>query len=298
MAHTFLDPNEVAQVANALVRKDLVLGGIVGRNVAANFRAGMGASVDIKKPATLTASTRALGSTASISTGTLTEAYQTVSITEQAYSAVDLSDADMTLHIADFAEQVLAPQAVAIGEYIETAIASKLATVTASTALGTYVSTSPDTLFVAARKYLRNQGTPINGMIAVVGTDIYADLLNSGKLSDVDTSGSDSALRDATVGRLRGFTIIESNRVPGDELYFFHRDAVQLVLRAPAQPRGAAYAASVAQDGHAITWIMDYDSDTLHDRSVLSVFVGVGLITVRTAGGVDLPAVLRVDTGS
>jgi hypothetical protein len=296
VAHTFLNPAQVAAVANELVRGDLVLGSLVGRNVEANFSHGTGASVNIRKPAVLSANTRAVGSTAAITTGTLTETYQSIQITEQAYNAVDLTDADLTLNLADFGRQVLQPQSIAIGEYIEEALVSKLATVTASTTMGTYAAATPQKTFTAIRKALRQMRVPASGLSAVVGTSIYADILDSGIL-DGDKGGDSDALRNANVGNMRGFHIVESNRVDDDDIFVFHRDAVQLVMATPTPPRGATYAAQANVDGYGLSWIMDYDATTLQDRSVLSVFLGVGFVTIRQAkGGADVLPIIRVNT--
>lgn len=300
MAHTFLDPAEVAVLGTELVRGDLVLGQLVGRTAETKFTKGKGASIDIRKPATLTARTRAVGSTSAITADTLTEAFQTISITEQAYSAVDLTDADLTLNLVDFGRQVLAPQAIAVGEHVEDAIAAKLATVTANVDLSVgggsaYAAATPVKTFTAARKLLRDMKVPASGLVAVAGTEVYANLLDSGVL-DNDKAGNADALRNAQVGSLRGFSIVESNRVDENDIFIFHRDAVQLVMAAPAAPRGASFAASVSQDGYGLSWIMDYDASTLQDRSVLSVFLGVGLVTVRDTAGTDVLPVLRITT--
>lgn len=295
MAHTFLDPAKVAQLANALVRKDLVLGATVSVDAAANFTRGKGASVDVKIPATLAARTRAVGATAAITADSLTESYQTITITEQVYNAVDLTDADLTLNLDDFGTQVLAPQTLAVAEYIEDALVTKLNTLTANAALGTaYAAATPEKTFTAARKNLRDLGAPATGLFAVVGTDIYMDLLNSGKLSDASVSGSTGALREAVVGKLAGFTVIESNRVAQKDMFFYAKDGMQMVLRAPAKPRGATLGESVSQDGHAMSWVMDYDASTMQDRSVVSTFLGLGFITIKLQGGGNIAPRLRV----
>jgi hypothetical protein len=295
MAHTFLDPNEVAILGSALVRGDLVLGQLVGRTVETKFTKGKGASVDIRMPATLQARTRAVGAVTEITTDELTETYQSVQITEQAYSAVDLTDADLTLNLHDFGQQVLAPQAIAVGEHIEDTIADRLATVTASGIA--YSSATPVKTLTAVRKELRDMKVPASGLVAVVGTRVYADMLDSGAF-DNDKAGNADALRNAQVGNVRGFRVVESNRVPEDDMFVYHRDAVQLVMAAPAAPRGASFAASVAQDGYGLSWIMDYDARTLQDRSVLSVFLGTGLLSVKRAQGDSVLPVIRVTAGA
>ncbi|MET8045854.1 hypothetical protein ABZU25_33915 [Micromonospora sp. NPDC005215] len=297
MAHTFLSPAEVASLANELVRADGLIP-FVGRSAAQHFAPGVGASVDIRKPAVLKARTRTVGSVEDITTDTLTESYQSVTITEQAYSAVDLTDADLTLNLADFGRQVLAPQALAVAEYANDTIVAKLQGVTADAALSTaYDAANPVKTFTAARRQLRALQLPSAEMLSLVGTNVYADLLDSGAF---DQDGS----RDANIRSIRGFTVVESNRINPDDVFVYMREAVQLVSVAPAAPRGAGMAQTVSQDGLSLSWLMDYDARKLQDRSVLSVFLGAAIVTVRKAlptgtgpfTPVDVTPVIRVTT--
>ncbi len=290
MPNQFLNPAEVAALANELVRADGLVP-FVGRSAGQHFKPGIGATVDIRKPAVLKARTREVGSVEAITADTLTEAYQSVTITEQAYSAVDLTDADLTLNLADFGRQVLAPQALAVAEYANDAIVDKLETVTADATLsGAYDAANPVRTFTAARKQLRQLRLPAAEMLAVVGTDVYADMLDSGAF---DPDGS----RGDLIRSIRGFAVVESNRIAANDIFVYMREAVQLVSVAPAAPRGAGSAQVVTRDGLSIMSIMDYDARTLQDRSVLSVFLGVGLVTVRRADtGADVTPVVRITT--
>lgn len=301
MPHTFVDPNKVARTATALVSKDLVLAQTVNKNFAADFTAGKGATVDVKIPATLAARTRTLTDATAITVDDLTEATQPVTITSHAYSAVRVSDAELTLSIADFAAQVLAPQTLAIAEQVEDVVVAALQAVTEDAALNTAYANAAavGTTFVAARKALRDMGAPMSGLYAAVGTQVYADLLNSGELKDVSQSGSDSALRDAIVGRVRGFTVIESNRLAPTEVIWYHRDAFTLVVRAPIVPAGVAFGSSVSENGFAMRWIRDYDSAILADRSIVSVFTGVRRMDMKLSkAGTLFAPVLRVNQGA
>jgi hypothetical protein len=92
---------------------------------------------------------------------------------------------------------------------------------------------------------------------------VYADLIESGELKDQSQSGSTDALREARVGRVRGFTTMEINCLADDEIIFYHGDAFTLALDATAVPDGAAFGESMTAQGYAIRWIKDYDSSVL-----------------------------------
>lgn len=300
MAHTFLDPDKLARLGTALVSKDMVLAQTVNKDYAAEFNAGKGATVDVRIPATLTARTRTLTDGTAITLDDLTETTQPVSITEHAYSAVKVTDADLTLNIAEFGRQVLSPQSLAVAERVENVVVTTMQGVAETVALDTgYAAATPEKTFVAARKLLRDMGSPMNGLVAAVGTQIYADLLNAGALKDAGQSGSSGALRDAIAGRVAGFTVIESNRLGAAEIVFYHRDAVTLVLRAPIVPAGVSFGASVSDHGTAMRWIRDYDASILADRSIVSTFIGAKVMNIKlSTGGTLFAPILRVNVGA
>lgn len=279
MAHTFVNPSQVVSTAIALVRDDLVLAGTVNRDYEADYGNGRGSSVNVRVPATLKARTRALGATAAITVDNVTESTVSVSLDNEVYSAVDVTDAVLTLDIEDFARQVVAPQTIALVEAIENAVAAEL-TAIPETLTVAWDATKPQKTFTAVRKILRDNGIPASGLFAACGTSAYAALLDSGAF-DLASAGSTDALRNATVGNVRGFSTFESNRLADDDIVFYHRDAVTLAVRAPLVPGGATFGQSVSEAGFALRWIKDYDASTLQDRSVFSTFVGTQLMTVK-----------------
>ena len=98
--------------------------------------------------------------------------------------------------------------------------------------------------------------------------------LQRNHLSLVDQSGSDSALRDGTLGRIAGFTVVTSNAIEPDEGFAGHATAVAFGNVAPVVPDGAVAGASESYAGLAMRWIRDYDPNYLRDRSVVSAFAG------------------------
>lgn len=285
MANDFYTPEQAALVAAKLASEDAFLSALVSRNYADDLMGGGkgGKPVAIKLPTSLIARERGIDDiTSSITLDEITETMQTVTLDRKHdYSAVALSEADLSLNITDFSAQVLKPQAEAIVDTLEHKVASALLGVDEpTTPIGTYEAAAPERFLTKLRKRLRDQGVNANdsGFQLVVGTGVYADLVDAQAISDASASGSTAALREAGVGRVRGFNVIESTRVGEDEIVAFHRDAVTLVTRAPVVPQGAAFGAMVSEGGFQLRYIRDYDADKTADRSLVSTFSGVGIL--------------------
>ncbi|WP_067201077.1 P22 phage major capsid protein family protein [Microbacterium sp. XT11] len=284
MAHTFdYDAPQVAVVSAKLVEQDSFLSALVSRNYQDEFMAPGSANrpVKIKYPTTLFARERDIADvTTSIQLDEIVEQSTTINLDKKmVYSAVPLSEADLNLNITDLTKQVIRPQAAAIADDIEHRVASKLLSVPAPTDFtAVYDPANPVPYFTALRQHLRKQGVPAAGIQLVVGVGIYADLLDAKAITDASESGSTAALRDAQVGKVRGFTVVESTRVGDNEVLAFHKDAVTLVTRAPAVPSGASFGASVSEGGYSIRYLRDYDADKTVDRSILATFAGVAIL--------------------
>jgi hypothetical protein len=152
----------------------------------------------------------------------------------------------------------------------------------------------PAKLFTAIRKRLRDNGVSPAGMNVVVGTNVYAALLDSAQLTDASQSGSTDALREAGVGKLRGFSVVESTRVDEDEVLAFHSDAVTLITRAPVVPQGASFGSTVSAGGFSLRYLRDYDAMHTVDRSIVSAFSAVGILpTYRIERDYDTRQVVK-----
>lgn len=290
MANAIYTAEQLARVAIGLVDQDLVLAATVNRDYEADFTGGVGLTVNAKVPSFLTGRKRTAGATAAITVDDLNESNLAITITDQAYSATKLTDAELALTLEDFGRQVLAPQVGAVVRTCEDSVIDVMQALTASVAI-TWSATDPLGTLVDARKALRDLKVPASDLYCAVGTSLAADLLKTKELTDASQSGSTGALRDATLGRLRGFTVIESNGLAENEVVFYHRNAFTLVARAPQVPAGVAFGQSVAANGFALTALRDYDSSILADRSVVSTFIGAQVLGLRNAGGVFTPAI-------
>lgn len=148
----------------------------------------------------------------------------------------------------------------------------------------------------AAHQLLGLRGVPISNRYLVVGSGWEAALMSQDILNKVNQAGTDGLLRQSTLGTLYGFTVVVDYTVDPLDAFAFQRDAVALLTRTTAIPRGASFAQTISQDGFALRYLQDYDPDHLTDRAVVDTFAGAELIdpqrVVRLKGteGFEEPA--------
>jgi hypothetical protein len=280
MANTFYTAAQVARTAVALTAQDAYLSALVSRNFEDDLFAGggKGRTVNIRIPSALIARERGIDeTTAAIVLDSLNETTVPVTLGTHVYSAVGLSEGDLTLNLEDFTRQVLAPQAEAVVDRLENTVATALKALPLNTAID-WNAANPVATFTQIRKIMRDTGVPATGLNVVVGTSVYAALLDAKAITDASESGSTEALRDAGVGRIRGFNIVESTRVDDGEIIAFHRDAFTLATRAPLVPAGASFGETVNEKGFSLRYIRDYDVMHTLDRSLVSTFAGVAAL--------------------
>lgn len=278
MEHDFLKPETIAATALGLLQRDIMLPELIWRDAAESWDGNRNDTVSIRVPARAKARRRRLrGNNGPITTDPLRETKVDVSLREQVYHATDLTDAQLTLDIRQFGAQVLAPQVRSVAVDLEDQVAELMVHAPYETTL-TLDLKSPDYTFVDARTALSAANVPIADRVAVLGSDVEAVVLKSDVLTKADEAGDSQALRDAHIGRLRGFPTYTTNAIPANEAYVFHRTAFTLGTRAPIVPDGAAFGQSQSYADLAMTWLRDYNSDYLQDRSVVHTFSGTNVV--------------------
>jgi len=274
MTHNFVIPEQVLQTALELLKDDLMVAATFNRDYEDNVGGGRGTVDNVRVPAVLKARRRALSEAGTaIQTDTLSESTVPVRLTDMIYSAVDVTDEDLTLNIADFTRQVIMPQVEAMVEDIEDFAVATAQGLAEETTID-YNPADPVPTFTAARKMLRDRGVSAQNLFALCGTDVYRNLLNARAISDASQSGSAEALREGRVPRVSGFTVIENNRIAENEIIWYSRDSFTLAIRAPRVPDGVTRGESRAANGFALRWVVDYDSNVLANRSIFSTFIG------------------------
>ncbi|MFG2183079.1 P22 phage major capsid protein family protein [Streptomyces abikoensis] len=282
----FVKADKLAAATLGLLQRQAVLAGLVAKDSGADFVGAAGDVVNIRRPSRLVGAEQDLraDNTGGIQSENLSEWKIPVRLDTHVYNALDLTDAELSLDVTDFGAQCLTPQADSIIDRIEKKLAAKLATApgigTVDVDKGTGDEITPGSvlkMIVKARTALNKQDVPVVGRVLLVGSDIDEALQNDEKLSRVDTSGTDGLLREATIGKLRGFTVVSTNRIPADMAIAFHPSAYILVNRAPVVPT-SAQGSSSSFEGLSVRVMRDYNSHTASDRSFLSTYVGIGEI--------------------
>lgn len=281
MANTYIKAAQIVQAAALLLQREIVLPRLVWTQPDANFRGALNDTITLRVPAVLASRTRVLRSEAALIADTLTETSVPVVLDTHVYSLLNVTDEELTLDISDFAAQVLAPQMRAVGEGMENEIVGALeaATPADTISLGDYDNTYE--ALIEAGVILNENNVPRGGRIVVVGSRIEAQILSDERFSKVNESGSSDALREATITRAAGFTIVGSNAVDPYTAYAMDRYAVAFANVAPALPEGATMKSRVSLAGLALRYLRDYNPSNSTgpvDRSLVDAFVGAASV--------------------
>jgi hypothetical protein len=286
VANTYIKAAQIVQAAALLLQREIVLPRLVWTQPDANFQGALNDTVTLRVPAVLAARTRTLRAAAPLVADTLTETSVPIVLDTHVYSLLNITDEELTLDIADFAAQVLAPQMRAVAEGMENAIVDALEGANEADTISMDDAHPYDTL-VDAGTILNDNNVPRNGRVLVMGSGIEAVILKSDKFSKVNESGTSDALRDATITRAAGFTLVGSNAVDPWTAYAMDQYAVAFANVAPALPAGATMKERVSTAGLALRYIRDYNptnSTGPVDRSLVDAFVGAASVE---QGGVN-----------
>jgi hypothetical protein len=295
VANTFLKPEVINRTALKLLEREVVVPRTVWNYADAEFRGAKNDTVTLRLPAVATSREYDFRNNRSspIVVDDLTETSVPVVLDHDIYHAAAITDEQLTLDIVDFAEQVLVPQVKGIARGLEDLIVSVMETATYGTTLN--IADSSDATWqtlVQARQALNDANVPREGRILLVGSDVETEMLLDDKFNRVDSSGdgiATSALREATIARLAGFTIVGSNALDPETAIAFHPTAFAFVNVAPVVPDGVTYGSRLSEMGLAMRWIRDYDALYLRDRSVVSSFAGC--TSVEDDGSTNVRAV-------
>lgn len=301
MASTYLKATVIGKAMLDLLFRELVVARTVWTDAvsAAEWEGAFGDTVTIRVPARRTARTRVLRAGTAITNDDSNEFGVPVTLDTDVYNGANITDEQLTLDIVDFGRQVLGPQVRAVAEGVEDAIAGQIVGATYETshtidADSFQTSSVNDWYKIAnrARKILNDSDVPKSNRWLLVGSSVEEDILNNDKFIRFDSIGTsaEDALREASIGRIAGFTVLQSNAIPETDAYAYHRSAFVLGTKAPAVPRGAAFAQGVSLgsaeqmgaqsglNGINARWLMDYDYSSTTDRSLVDVYLGTGVV--------------------
>jgi P22 coat protein - gene protein 5 len=293
MPNTFITPTVIARVGLATLYNNLVLAGLVWRDFDPDFTGKQGDTINVRKPAVFTANdfSRASG----IVMQDVTEGSVPVVLNKLADVSFPVTSEELTLKIDDFANRLLVPAMLAIGQKVDTNIA--LALIAAATGAGgggtvSMTSVASDAM-VHARERLTRKMLPTTERYGVLSPEGTSAALLDPLFVQAQMAGTTDALRNANVGRAFGIDTYESGQLgsgPGaagqTDGVAFHRTAVTLASRTLQAPNGVApnqYAIENFQ-GLALRVVQQYDIK--YKQDVVSVDFLYGIAATRPEGAV------------
>ncbi len=288
MANVTIKAAQIVEAATLLLQREIVLPRLVWRQPDAKFVGALNDTITLRVPAVRTAKTRTMRSNSPLVAEDLAETSVPVKLDTHVYDLLNIRDEELTLDIVDFTRQVLAPQMRGVAEGMEDVIAGALSAADwqADPVEFTEGTDEPYDVAVDANKALNKLKVPRSGRVLLLGANVEAAFLKSDKLSKVNESGNDSALRDATITRVAGFTVVGSNAIGEDDAWAFHQTAIAFGNVAPALPDGASMKARVSTEGLALRYLRDYNptnSTGPVDRSLVDTFAGA--VSVEDGAG-------------
>lgn len=277
-------PEQAARSTLAALRYLTVLPRTVRQDFSQEFVPGRGTVVNIRNPITVgdartyTAANRTARD--AIVFDDLSETTIPVTLDTQVYKAVRLPDDFATFTLQSMEQQVLRPQAESVVDGIT---APLLAELNALTLDATVDGTDVRTVLIQARAILNEAKVPMSDRFAVFSPEAEAIALQDEILQRANEAGSDGVLREATIGRLFGFTLLVDPGLSANRVVVYHRDAFAHVTRPSRNPEGAGASATIAQDGFALRWLQHYNPLQLEDQSVVDTFVGADTLDATRA---------------
>ena len=209
------------------------------------------------------------------------------------YDAARLTDEDLSLNLVDFGSQVTQPQVASVATGAEDQLAAAMNSLPADASFAAVADPDDtDEQILAAREALSEADVPAGDRYLACAPDIISRLLGVDKFVRADAVGDGTAIREATMGRIYGFTVVESNGLAAGTAVAYHRSGFVFANRTPVPPRGlsSTQTATATSGGVSMRQIFQYQPDILSDASVLSTFAGAAVV--------DSDRVYKIDIGS
>lgn len=291
MANDFLTAQQISRLAVELLNRTLMLPNTISKIPGAEYAGPNGGTVTVMVPTPLVAREQATPG-AQITWDDVAETPVDVSV-KHLYSAVKVTDEELTMSLVDYGRQVGANQVQAVATKAEDQVAAAMNAVAADDSFA--ATADPDdtkAMLLAARAALSGANVPASDRYFAVSPDIATRVLSVPEFTRVDESGSGSALREGTIGRLYGFTFVESNALTAGTALAYHRSAFTWANFPPAGTTSqdgvdiATATAGGVSMRTAIQWLPDF----LSKGSVVQTFAGAALV--------DAARVFKLDTGA
>lgn len=296
----FIKAEKVVATSLGLLEREVVLPRLVWRDAAGDFRGSKGDTISLRLPAYGKANKRTLRGGAARTKSALHERKVDVSLTQDIYMDVPISDEEMTLDIEDFGSQVLTPVLGGVARALEDEVATLITGATYANSVEFDVA-HPKAVIAEARELLNKANVPAGQRTLLIGSEIDTAIIQLDDFVRFDASGTTDTLREAMIGRVYGFDVVTSNLIAPGEAFAFHQTAYVLNSRAPIVPAGAPWGATQSFAGFAVRTVRVFDPDEVEDRFVADAWCGTNVVKDQGAfntKGVWEPAETPATDGS
>ena len=275
MANSFVTAKQVSRLAVSLLTRQLVLPRTVSTVPAAEFAGDNGDTITIRVPTPGTAREQTTPG-AQITYDDIAETPVDVTL-RHLYHATRVTDEELSLELVDFGAQVTAVQVDAVATGAEAILADVMNTLPTDDA--TVDENNVAQAVLKARTALGTANVPATDRFLAVAPDFAELILNLDTFSAADSAGDGGdALREAIIGRYRGFTVVESNALTAGTALAYHRSAFAWANRVPVTPESQPRTASAMVGPIGVRQVFQYVPDRLSDASVVSTFAGASLV--------------------
>jgi len=278
MANAFVKPEVVRNTSLGLLERSVVVPRLVWRDGVGDFAGAKDDTISIRLPAYAKANTRVLRSGSTRTKSALQQRKVDVTLDTDIYLDVPVTDEQMELDIQNFGAEIIAPMMSATARTIEERVVAEMQGATYAHDLETDYADLKG-MFAEARRLMNQANVPMEGRVALIGSNVDAEMIQLDNLVKVNESGTASTLREATIGRVYGFTVVTSPLLNPDEVVFFHPTAFPLVTRAPKVPSGAPWGSSGSFAGFATRVVRVLDPNEVEDRVITDSWIGTGITT-------------------
>jgi hypothetical protein len=283
MPNQLLTVDVIAREAIATLYEQTVMAGLVHRDYEGDFTGNSGDTITIRKPAVFTVNefNRATG----IVLQDATEGSTSLTLNKIPDVSFAVTSEDWSMRITDFSEQFLQPAMEAISQYTDRLVLGLRADITQAVE---YNPTAPNVsdVLIDAGKVLHDASVPTTMRRAVADTTLTALFQKDPLFVQADQVGDDgTALREASIGRKRGFDNYMSQNVKDGVSLAFRREAFALVTRTLPLPRGigAGQGSVVTYKGLGLRVIYGYDMSKKQDVVSIDCLMGVKTLDPKRA---------------
>lgn len=212
MANSYITMQTIADMTLPLLMDNIAFLPLVTRGkYDSTFKAQRGDTIQVIRPARVTA----IDGSGDISSSYADFAETAVNVTLDNISTVarKWTSKEATLNMDDLQRLVVQPAVNALAEDVNAKLLDLYKKVPRFYGVS---GTTPDALadIANSRKILQDNRAPLNDRAFVMDNTAEAKFLVLDSLVDVDKSGTNSALRDASLGKVMGMMLVADNQVP------------------------------------------------------------------------------------